>query len=209
MVSAPLFQKPPASETSTTTSRLKTSKTPLLLNTNNRHSPKKQPFIQRDIMKKTRKYIFAAALLSGMLLIGGCKGKQDAEASGKASPMREAHEKYIANLTANDTTEVLALCKNFLSSLHEGNFDEAVAGIYQLDSVGTPQRLGDAEIASLRRRTTLFPVVSYKFEDMTFFMPDENTVTFNVAFNSDTPPATMGWGFRPVLIDGKWYLTFL
>lgn len=161
-------------------------------------------------MKKTRKYIFATALLSGMLFIGGCKGgRQGAEASGKASPMREAHEKYIANLSDNDTTEVLALCKNFLTSLQEGNFDEAVAGIYRLDSLGTPQRLGDNEIASLRRRTRLFPVVSYKFEEMTFFMPTENTVTYNVAFNSDTPPATMGWGFRPVLIDGKWYLTFL
>lgn len=162
-------------------------------------------------MKKTYKYIFASAVLSATLLLGACNGKKSdsADASGRPSPMKEAHEKYIKNLTSSDTTEVIRLCSDFLTSLQEQRFDDAVANIYKLDSLGTPQHLSEQEITSLRRRTQLFPVISYKCEEMTFFMPTENKITYSVAFNNDTPPATMGWGFCPVFIDNKWFLTFL
>lgn len=162
-------------------------------------------------MKKTNKYIFASAVLSATILLSACNGKnqESAGASGKPSPLKEAHEKYINSLTSSDTTEVLRICSDFLASLQQNRFDDAVAQIYSLDSLGTPQPIGDEEIKSLRKRTRLFPVVKYSFDELTFFMPTENKVTFSVAFNNGNPPATMGWGFNPVFVDGKWYLTFL
>jgi len=160
---------------------------------------------------KTTKYILASAVLVSILLFSACGGgkKDSAGAKSPEASLQERVDEYIGSLTATDTTQVVELCSTFLENMKENRFDEAVGGIYEVDSLGQVSPLGEEMKESLRRRTRLFPVVSYSFEKMSFFLPEENTVTYKVAFNQATPPATMGWGFRPVKIDGKWYLTLL
>lgn len=162
-------------------------------------------------MMKTTKYILATALLSSALFFSACGGKDGSksEASDQELPYQERVDKYIKSLTAADTTEVLTLCSSFLTELQDGHVDEAARSLYQVDSLGQARPVTEETIQSLRRRTRLFPVVSYSFEEMSFFLPLENTVTYKVVFRQSTPPATMGWGFRPVKIDDKWYLTLL
>lgn len=153
-------------------------------------------------------YFVLLMLVTSIVQLSSCKGEgQGKVTKTRSDSLREATLAYQRALTSQDTAEVSELCRTFLGHLSVGDVKAATSILYDVDSLGVPAKSGENTAAMIESRIKRLPVKSFKFEELRFFMPTDNTVTYRVAFNESDPPSTIVWGFCPIKTDDGWILT--
>ena len=147
------------------------------------------------------------AVLCTLCLLAACHntGKKQKEAT-----FESAQEAFVATLTAEDTTAVLAATDEVMSLLKDGKIDDALSHIYVVND-DVLYRPDDASLLRLKSNFTNFPVLSYKVTDFAFQTSAINDVTYQYVFaegQDGSSPATFKIAFNPIKIENQWYLTF-
>lgn len=153
-------------------------------------------------------YFVLLMLAISIIQLSSCKGNGQGDvAKTRSDSLREATLAYQQALTSQDTAEVNELCRTFLGHLKDGDVVAATSILYDVDTLGNPVKSGENTATMIENRIKRLPVKSFKFEELRFFMPTDNTVTYRVAFNESNPPATIVWGFCPMKTNEGWVLT--
>jgi hypothetical protein len=154
-------------------------------------------------MKKTNYIIIAVAAVC-LATVSSCKKKQQTR--------EECVEEFRAQLTHNDTTEMLQLADNAMELLKGKKIDEVIGSLYEYnDSTEEIKPLSKEMTKRLQRVFKMFPVQSYEREYFSFMLEGCNDVKYKVVFataeqtGTDEPATTM-FMFNPVRIDGEWKL---
>lgn len=159
------------------------------------------PVLYNDTYMKKHFFYFA---IFALIMLSACSEQKKEKAL-------TAHEKFISELTAQDTLDILNLSNACMDTLKLGNVDAAIKMLYVIrnDSL---IRVPDYKEKELRQKFKLFPVLDYKLEYYAFIDQANNDVKYQIEFfkhNSpdDKTPNTIGFMMNPVKVDGKWFLT--
>ena len=154
-------------------------------------------------MKKFNYIMIAAAAIC--LTVTSCRNK-------KEKTREERVAEFRAELTQNDTTEMLKLADNAMELLKGKKIDEVIGSLYEYnDSTEEVTPLSKEMTKRLQRRFKIYPVQSYEREYFSFMLEGCNDVKYKVVFataeqaGTDEPATTM-FMFNPVRIDGEWKL---
>ncbi len=142
-------------------------------------------------------FLLLAAILGTVL--GSC---------GKGKP--ESSADFKSELTAEDTTQMLALSEQCMKALKAGKTDAALAMLYTYDdSTGTVSPISEDLRREFKNMFMLFPVKDFKLHYFSFNNQGVNDVKYDIAFmeKQEGIPNTIGFMFNPVRVDGTWYLT--
>lgn len=145
-------------------------------------------------------FLFAALITVG-LAFTSC---------GKKGPMTSAE--FKSQLTAEDTTNMLAICDSCMRALKQGQTDKAIGMLHLYDD-STQQLLPltDEKVKELENTFRLFPVLDYTLDYFSFNKEGVNDVKYNIKIFEQQPgdntPNTIGFMFNPVRVEGTWYLT--
>jgi len=147
------------------------------------------------------------ALLAAVLLVG-CKG----EKKQQKADVNENLIKPEMVLSAQDTTEVRRLTRQFLHCLQEKDLVGAIRmlGYYEADSVGPlPRHLVQKESMVLGM---FLGMPRYDIDHIIFFRDYDSEVKYTVTMfertdSADRRPNKASFLLRPVRNRGKWYLT--
>lgn len=140
-----------------------------------------------------------------LVALSSCKGGKDAG---------EVQQKMV--VTGEDTALVSSLAVEFMEKLKAQDLDSALGMLYYLespgDSVSEPSivPLSDEQAAEQRGVFELFPVLSYRIDNIVFNTETDCQVKYTFEF---TKPEEGGEGrhtslyLQPMRIQGRWYLT--
>lgn len=137
------------------------------------------------------------------LCAASCSNKSKKEESYSLQP------KMV--LEARDTTEVFNLTTKFLELLKAKQTDEAVAMLYFLDKEGHVVPLPDSLAERQKSVFRMFPVLSYKIDNIVFNTETDSQVKYTIEFfkkePGDTRPNTTSFFVKPMRVEGVWHLT--
>ncbi len=157
-------------------------------------------FYKKNYMK--RQYFYLTIIL--LLILSACSEQ-------KKEKKQTAQDKFISELTAQDTLDILRLSNACMDTLKMGHIDAAIDMLYIIrnDSlIKVPQN----KEKELRQNFKFFPVVDYKLDYYAFIDQANNDVKYQIEFfkhtsPEDKTPNTIGFMINPVKVDGKWFLT--
>ena len=121
----------------------------------------------------------------------------------------EASYEFVSNLTYDDTTTVLKLGTEIMELLKKNKVDNALDLLYMVKDHQL-YRLDTNKRESLKNRFNMFPVLDYKYENMSFASQGMNDVKYTVTFLTECAKNTsrnIVLMFNPIKIDGNWYFT--
>ena len=132
-----------------------------------------------------------------LVLFAACKGETKTES-----------QLYQEGLTAQDSTIMLQKCDSCMQLLSEGNIEGALDMLVEYDdSLQQVSPLSDETRASYMRKFTLFPVLKYELQYVSFMESGLNDAKYQVQFGPDEAGAPKtAFMFNPVKVDGRWYL---
>lgn len=122
---------------------------------------------------------------------------------------QEASGEFISSLTQNDTTIVLELGTNIMELLKKNKIDEALDLLYMIKDYQL-YRLDSDKKESLKNRFKMFPVLDYKYENISFISQGMNDIKYTVTFlpeSVNNNSKTIVLMFNPVKVNGNWYFT--
>ncbi len=165
---------------------------------------------KKNILKGMKSLAAAAASLA-LLATAACGGKASEESADGESyiPFEEAQEQFASQLSASDTTAVLALGAELMDSLKARNIDFALDHLSMFVNGHQIAPLSDEMRKELTARFKRFPVVSYELDYYDFSLPVLNDLKYRVAFR-EAPEGgkapTMAFMLNPVRTDEGWVL---
>lgn len=117
-------------------------------------------------------------------------------------------QEYQEGLTAQDSTIMLQKCDSCMQLLSEGRIEDALDMLVEYDdSLQQVSPLSDETRASYKRKFTLFPVIKYDLQYVSFMEAGLNDAKYEVQFGPDEAGAPKtAFMFNPVKVDGQWYL---
>lgn len=127
---------------------------------------------------------------------------------GNKSEDRPVSEAYY--FEAQDTTQVLRMCDQFMSLVQERDYDHAFAQLYYFVD-NQPVQVPLADLNALKDEFEHFPILDYKVESSDYVTPDNVTIVYKVRFMdkpADEPnfPDSYRIVFAPERINDTWYL---
>lgn len=155
--------------------------------------------------------LLTAFLLYIVLSIGltSCTGCSSDEKQ-KTEQARTIQQEKV--FTGKDSAEILKLTTQYLDLVKEKRNDEAIAVLHKIDgdSIGD---IPEKEKTDLMTTQKVFPVLSYKLEDIKFHDERYVEVVYEIEFFEKAPneqmPNTYKLTFSPKRINGTWYLTLM
>ena len=153
-------------------------------------------------MRKSSLYFIVLAMALFMGSCGGDKKKSSTEDVKYPQPNME--------LSAADTTEVIALTNQFLDRLRAEKFDEAVGMIFflngdSIESLSNDRARGQKALL-IRCKGVRYDIDYFKFSE-----EKDNIVKYTVTMfekDADDPrPNKTSFFLKPIRRDGKWFLT--
>jgi len=156
-------------------------------------------------MKKNT-YIFLVVVSVCLVAMTSCKKKQTEQTR------EDRIEEFRANLTQNDTTEMLRLADSAMELLKGKKIDEVLGNLYEYnDSSEELKPLSKAMSKRVEIRFKRFPVLDYKRDYFSFMLEGCNDVKYQVTFataeqTGNGEPATTMFMFNPVKVGGEWKL---
>lgn len=108
-------------------------------------------------------------------------------------------EKYLSELTQEDTTIVISLAETSMERLKDGDIDLAA-------------QLFSGESTEIHTRLSNIKVMEYSVKGYEFQTPDTNPIRFRIKFgeNPDTQnDLMMGFALNAIKTDNGWKLTLL
>lgn len=153
---------------------------------------------------KTIKLKLFTVLSIGVLCFTSCGNKQK-----KEQTREDMIEEFRAELTLEDTTQMLTLCDNLMEQLKAKNYSEVLGSLYLYDdSTHEVSALSENIQKRYERKFKMFPVLDYKRQYYSFMLEGCNDVKYEVTFataeQTGDKPATTMFMFNPVKIDGEW-----
>lgn len=153
---------------------------------------------------KTIKLTLFTVLSIGVLCFASCGNKQK-----KEQTREDMIEEFRAELTLEDTTQMLTLCDNLMEQLKAKNYSEVLGSLYLYDdSTHEVSALSENIQKRYERKFKMFPVLDYKRQYYSFMLEGCNDVKYEVTFataeQTGDKPATTMFMFNPVKIDGEW-----
>lgn len=153
---------------------------------------------------KTIKLTLFTVLSIGVLCFTSCGNKQK-----KEQTREDMIEEFRAELTLEDTTQMLNLCDNLMEQLKAKNYSEVLGSLYLYDdSTHEVSALSENIQKRYERKFKMFPVLDYKRQYYSFMLEGCNDVKYEVTFataeQTGDKPATTMFMFNPVKIDGEW-----
>ena len=154
---------------------------------------------------KTIKLKLFTVLSIGVLCFTSCGNKQK-----KEQTREDMIEEFRAELTLEDTTQMLTLCDNLMEQLKAKNYSEVLGSLYLYDdSTHEVSALSENIQKRYERKFKMFPVLDYKRQYYSFMLEGCNDVKYEVTFataeqTGTGEPATTMFMFNPVKIDGEW-----
>lgn len=153
---------------------------------------------------KTIKLTLFTVLSIGVLSFASCGNKQK-----KEQTREDMIEEFRAELTLEDTTQMLTLCDNLMEQLKAKNYSEVLGSLYLYDdSTHEVSALSENIQKRYERKFKMFPVLDYKRQYYSFMLEGCNDVKYEVTFataeQTGDKPATTMFMFNPVKIDGEW-----
>lgn len=153
---------------------------------------------------KTIKLTLFTVLSIGVLCFTSCGNKQK-----KEQTREDMIEEFRAELTLEDTTQMLTLCDNLMEQLKAKNYSEVLGSLYLYDdSTHEVSALSENIQKRYERKFKMFPVLDYKRQYYSFMLEGCNDVKYEVTFataeQTGDKPATTMFMFNPVKIDGEW-----
>lgn len=149
------------------------------------------------------KYITFAAF-AAILTLMACGNKQKTR--------EQQIEEFRSTLTTEDTTQMLKLCDDAMESLKAKDYDKVLSSLYEYtDSTKEVKPLTEKTAKRYRRLFRMFPVLDYTRKYYSFQLEGCNDVKYEVTFATaeqagTDKPATTGYMFNPVKVDGQWKL---
>lgn len=148
------------------------------------------------------KFKYSFLILSAALLATSCKENK--------SRTEQVHD-FQAELTAEDSTEMLRICDDCMKLMKDGRLEEALKSMYEYDEESeSVAPLSEETYNMYMRRFQMFPVLDYDMEYFSFQLQGCNDVKYRVLFSEGTetsPEGYIGFMFNPVKVDGRWYLS--
>lgn len=153
---------------------------------------------------KTIKLTFFTVLSIGVLCFTSCGNKQK-----KEQTREDMIEEFRAELTLEDTTQMLTLCDNLMEQLKAKNYSEVLGSLYLYDdSTHEVSALSENIQKRYERKFKMFPVLDYKRQYYSFMLEGCNDVKYEVTFataeQTGDKPATTMFMFNPVKVNGEW-----
>ena len=153
---------------------------------------------------KTIKLTLFTVLSIGVLCFTSCGNKQK-----KEQTREDMIEEFRAELTLEDTTQMLTLCDNLMEQLKAKNYSEVLGSLYLYDdSTHEVSALSENIQKRYERKFKMFPVLDYKRQYFSFMLEGCNDVKYEVTFataeQTGDKPATTMFMFNPIKIDGEW-----
>lgn len=149
-----------------------------------------------------KKLLFILAVLS--VLVSSCGPKYSGSHGEKTQ--KDAEAEFLSTLTPSDSLALVEKTEKCMKLLSEGKLVEAVDMIHVLYQ-SVVYKKSASYTAELISRFSMFPVVSYKLNYVSFSTQGNNDVSYTYQFGPDES-YSMKLMFNPVLVDGEWYLTF-
>lgn len=121
----------------------------------------------------------------------------------------EASHEFISSLTHTDTVAVLKLSTDIMELLKNNKIDEALDSLYMIKD-SQLYKLDSNKKQSLRNRFKIFPVLNYKYENLSFASQGMNDIKYTIQFRIDSvtnDSKSMVLMFNPVKVEGNWYIT--
>lgn len=121
----------------------------------------------------------------------------------------EASHEFISSLTHMDTVAVLKLSTDVMELLKNDKIDEALDSLYMIKD-SQLYKLDSNKKQSLRNRFKMFPVLDYKYENLSFTSQGINDIKYTIRFHIDSitnNSKSMVLMFNPVKVEGNWYIT--
>lgn len=142
-------------------------------------------------------FIFA---LTVSLFLFSCSGEKQ---------QKTVHEEFVGSLTAADTTEIKNLCDAFFTQMKEGNKDGAFELLYMLGENNQVEPVSVEYKAKISTQFTIFPVRDFRSKEIRIGNAEDNIASYTIVFGQDAEgkESTISFGFNPVKVNGKWYLT--
>ena len=114
-------------------------------------------------------------------------------------------------LNSKDTSTVRSQCDAFMQLLKDKKYDEALSNLYYIDSLKHLIPLPEDLQKNFINVLNTFPVLEYHFNSIIFNEEMDNQVKYTIEFfekeEGDDRPNTTSMFFRPVRVNGDWYLT--
>lgn len=122
---------------------------------------------------------------------------------------QENINEFVSQLTAQDSTTVLALGDSCMNYFKSKDMDAALGMLYtkQNDQL---VNISDSIKDIMKKRFRIFPVLEYKLDYYTFLSESVNDLKYRIIFGEateDMPEQTTGFMFNPIKFNGIWYLT--
>lgn len=147
------------------------------------------------------KYFFkvvSAVLVS--LVLYSCSGEKS---------QKTAHEEFVGSLSASDTIEIKNLCESFFSHMKAGDKDAAFELLYMLVENDKVEPVNAEYKAKIGNQFNIFPVLDFHSKEIRIGNAEDNIASYSIVFARDDQgkESAISFGFNPVKINGKWYLT--
>lgn len=153
-------------------------------------------------MKLVKKLGLAAVACLAVLGMA-CKNEKT---QSNVITLAEAEEMFAGSLNAADTTQVLALGRQFMDSIQAGNIEFSLAMLAIRNADGELVPLNEQQKEQLRMRFDQFPVKSYELDHYDFSIPSLNDLKYKYSFTDDPTEGTLGLMFNPVKAGDTWVL---
>lgn len=153
-------------------------------------------------MKLVKKLGLAAVACLAVLGMA-CKNEKT---QSNVVTLSEAEEMFAGSLNAADTTQVLALGREFMDSIQAGNIEHSLSMLAMRNPDGELVPLNDQQKEQLRARFAQFPVKSYELDHYDFSIPSLNDLKYKYAFTDDPDGGTLGLMFNPIKAGDTWVL---
>lgn len=148
---------------------------------------------------------FSAYILLMICFLYSC-GQQ--ETKKRMKTYGDSEREFVATLTEEDTLEVLALGKECMDSLKNGNIHSALEKLYMLKGHWV-MPLDDANQEMLESHFQCFPVIDYNLDYWAFSTQGCNDLKYRIAFEKADASGyapMISFALNPVKIDGHWFL---
>ena len=153
----------------------------------------------RPYMKKFLTLIFTICLLSSC-------GPRYSGANGEKT-QKDAEKEFLSSLTDESKREVLQMAEYFMEKLKNGPLEDAVNMIYVLHDNVIYQKSEEYK-HELILRFSVMPVIDYSLDYFNFSTQGNNDICYTTKMSNEENAPTIKLTLNPVLVDGKWYLTF-
>lgn len=128
----------------------------------------------------------------------------------KQKTAAEEIEEFKSSLNEKDTVQAMELANSFMDLLQENKITEALDLLMIVDSLDNVLPMADNVKEEFRQQFEMMPVLRYQLEEIRFFKPDSNFVTYSYIVSEakdDFPEVSMRFTTMPVKVNDKWELT--